>query len=422
MKRNLSKNIVSAFAFLSLFLGCTPMETHALYACRTRPILKEQDQEHKYPFPKSVRSLPQASRCLEYSDSDSSDGDSSIESGENSDQSNSPLDSSFDEDTFDEPFSGQTLSHNQRSLIRVSHLITLSTSLMAKNRFDEARSLIEKFYDDNPDQTLYFLHLLCGINVHMNQTALELFMPQANQVLKHLPPTTHILVLSTLLEHQKVCPLEDLIEGWNECATSPHHTVKLDWLQALAGLAKEERTHLTHCTSSLSLHSFVCGRAAQRFRQIQSTDWDHAVDVTTLLGINQNDGARAEYIEIISTLAPNRWDPLVQSFCSISFYFKPAVLPSLIRQLSRLTPKREKQVVNTISVIGRQSLPLSDISFMQYITTWTEAQRQALQKDLLAFEPGRADFPSIFEPHRVKYSATIKQRKKESKLKNDSPK
>lgn len=422
MKRNLSKNIVSAFAFLSLFLGCTPMEPHALYACRTRPMLKEPDQEHKYPFPKSVRSLPQASRCVGYSDSEGADDDSSIESRENSDQSNSPLDSSFDEDTFDEPLSGQTLSHKQRSLISVSHLINLSTSLMAKGRFDEARSLIEKFYDDNPDQTLYFLHLLCGINVHMNQTALELFMPQANQVLKHLPPTTHLFVLSTLLEHQKVSPLEDLIEGWNACATSPHHSVKLDWLQALADLSKQEREHLTQCTSNLSLHSFVCGRAAQRFRQIQSTDWDHAVDVATLLGANQNDGARAEYLEIISALDPHRWDPLVQSFSSISFYFKPDVLPSLIRQIARLTPKREKQVVNTISVIGRQSLPLSDISFMQYITTWSEAQRQALQKDLLAFEPGQADFPSIIKPHIAKQIAVKKQWKKESKLNNGSRK
>lgn len=417
MKRNLSKNSIATFTFLSLLLGCTPLNSDALHACRTRPMMPHQ-QEREYPFPKSVRCLPQAPKdtMMEDSTSESDEDASSEESADQSDQANSFCSSFSDDDIADNVPYEQNINDKVGNLIRVSHLINLSTSLMAKDRFDEARGLIEKFYDDDPDLTLYFLHLLCGLNVHMTPSVLELFIPSANEVLKHLSPETHHFALSLLLEHQKVSTIDDLVEDWSGCTTSPHYTVKLDWLEALAGLTKEERAHLTQCISRLSLHSYVCGRAARYFRSIKSTDWEHATDVAVLLGANQNDGERPACLELISNLDTIRWDPLAQSFSSISPYFTTEVLPALLQQIAKLSPEREKYVVNTIKVIGQQSsiLPLPDIKFMRHITAWSEPLLQSLQEDLLAFESGQADFPLILKSHIIKHTATIKERSKKT--------
>ncbi|MBX9697616.1 MAG: hypothetical protein K2X53_05990 [Alphaproteobacteria bacterium] len=406
MKKNLSRNNVAAFTFLSLLLCCTTLNQNALHACRTRPVIK---QERENPFPKSLRSLPKSTKSK-------SAEDSGLDNEYSTSSKRVPSDSYISESTdssLDEIFKDSEndfyakrippLNDADSSDIRISHLINLSANLMARGEFDEARHTIEKFYDDYPNQNLYFLHLLCILEVYMENEALEKFIPPAYEVLKLMSPKTHPDAVSELLSHQNISTLEELIEDWIVIAPSPHDSVKLDWLQAMAGLTKKERTHLAQCSSRLSLHTFRCGHVAKHFRQIDPTNWERAVDVVSLLATDQNDMARAEYLVTLGSLEPDRWDPLVQSVSSISSFFKPATLPFITAEIAKLSKERQKLVVDTIKVIAQQSntLPLLDVSFMASITVWNENLLSSLQRDLLTLEPGEANFASIMQSHIV---------------------
>jgi hypothetical protein len=407
MKMNLSDNSAAALTLLGLLLCCTTLNQNALHASRTRPMIK---QERENPFPKSCRSLPKSTKSKSAEDSDSDNEYSTSSKSVPSDSYISEsTDSSADEDSkdFENAFYAKRippLNNEDSSDIRISHLINLSVSLMARGKFDEARKTIEKFYDDNPTQKLYFFHLLCNLEVYMENEALEKFIPPAFEVLKLVSPKTHPHAVSILIDHQNVYTLEDLIEDWIVLAPSPHDSVKLDWLEAMAGLSKEERAHLAQCASRLSLHYFRCGHVAKHFRQLDPTNWERAVDVVSSLATDQNDIARADYLVTLGLLEPARWDPLVQSVSSISSYFRSATLPFITSEIAKLSKESEKLVVDTIKVIGQQSntLPLQDVSFMSSITVWNENLLSSLKKDLLTFEPGKADFASIMESHIVK--------------------